>query len=1539
MKCNVEFQEAVRHRFPESIFKPSVYDRTAMMNIAVQLDQVAPLKGKDSPYFVNGNGYAAFMYRGKEIEIKPNANFIDKLNFIDPIVYESNLKTLTDLNIDTDTEQGKLIHDSLKSTSQRLKVLPKGASSMELDTINLSLETIETLNNSGEEGAYQAILHELVHANTVATFAAAKIDKDSPTKLTKEAVQTTKELNALYAAYATKSKKFFDEYANKTVVYNKEEFLAHAIANPKFQAYLNEQTLWQKVKAVLRRLLGLSTPTFVDKVFTEYKNIKAEDTRYRHLLPNSVYFGFSAAEESYYTSNVDHDKAPLFISMINDSKDIITQYEEDSINIEEIGIEKSEYLVKGIPTPRLSTLTHRIRGTETYTPRETAEFIANNKWSLVKDAETKLPEGKDNALVTKEEFIEFKTKDLRKYQLFGTLGHLHGEKHLSKAYNVPTTDELDAMIESNASVYKQLEPNEAKHNFSWLTNIVDEYLSALQLKPKAEDPLFGEKAAFEVGVYSPIMNVATRVDMIAQRNLDGRFILVDHKFGSSVLKKYFSRSMAKKYSTEGVDIIPSNAEGIAKLELMLRAIMIKENHPDAQFAKLVIGNLQNGWNAALKESHDVVDIDVYLPFIKNLSKDKKFTDELGLTNPKDKETLYTKLIKKSPKIFDTSEYYKHLHDYSYDSHKDTTPEQLLHSKMQELRSKLADADYMQKDKAKRELAESVEQILKTTALPKEQWDKSYRDLGWLNKLIGNHREYQHPMAREWARRYLSARNRMTKQIDQQESKLNLLASKLVAEHKKRYKNIRGIGRFKIIPYSRDDKKGLYDFAYKTVVKDGVEVEQLVQGPETQVDPNTKKETLIKGDKEWYTLTSTQQAFLKQVNSMIREASTYYNTDRYSVNIKKGKHTISQQMSTLDLFNHDNKVSTGFAKRTMDRGFFFKTPMNANERRKYVGTTLEDELEVKADNKVLSMFRSTILRNFTRFEDREYFGENMQQQAIPIKGLGNGKIDAKKQYTKNLLESTLTGYRSFARKKHLDDIAVQGYALTNYFAYKQYEQGKNYMDYSFAIKGVVERQIVGRTMLMSQGGKPFLFRYKDSYGNQREVPISWDKVLSSLGRFATLSIMPFRIFQTAGTTAQAYLTLHRDITVNGLYKKLFTKLNAENNAYSLANFKRAHGMYLSVQKDAVRGKMRQNKLFRLASSMQFLPNSYMGFVKRSEQSEANLKGLNQDTAMLIQNVGEDIVSYLTLAYQMLNIKHKAKDPKTGKLVEKSIYDWYEVNEDNELVWTGGVRKHVKDSLGNIQEVRGLTDNEINSFRAQYEMLQGSYREEELAPIEAYTLGKLFMALSRWLPAAYYKIWGERRKELLLGAYEQTGDMVKLENGETVPVWEWKERESEGVLRTVVHAINGIFNTRYRHFWRKGEGELKEFEKRNMLEFTIGFTMFAASMLLYTFGVDDDDKETTQAKWARRYMIENMSQLYNPINILDNAVKMSEILAFTRTYEAAQSMSAFMWALVTYDRTQKGDIRHAKELLKTIPYISPIANTYRMIEEWDTEEKNK
>jgi len=1533
MVCSTKLKGEVDNHLPSFYFAPTIYSDEVKTDIFMEMHSEAFVKtvgniATNTLEFTKlQNGVVNV--RSKEhgqLPIHPQSNFTnhkDVAEFYYPApegsVFKDLLKFGKSKRITTLEEKlnfkleksepvDSLILNALANTRATIEVAGVGLSDASASKIRLSLEQIEEVaadsKSKIDDAAKKLLLHELVHANSLAAFDKAKRGDINAQK----AIQGVLDLWEEFKTKQQEEPFSIDGIDMRSLQMAPEEFLAVAMSDKALQDYMQLKTdnwLIRFLKSILR-LITQAPPNSMDALVKDFKRIQAIAVEPQAVSTSSRKMGYGKGEDNYY-DNENKRATEIMKNILERGDKVETQYEGEK-ELDYYIIDATKYMRLTTPTGLINKLVHK----KAMDLESIIKHLIAREWKT-NPATAILPVGDDGEKLTQEQFAEYIRTNVLRSQTRGRIIHMMIEEAVAKKAGLTLDPKAAARLASERLMYKNLEPVRAKQNFHWVANAVDSYLEASGLNLNKDDQIHGVKVATEVGVYSKLLGFASRIDLLTVRNFDGKFGIIDTKTGQNVLDNKF-KQLFNDYAYQ-THYIHNSARDKAKLEILFRAIALKLENPDMQFYMLKIGNFQNEEFAARRSYLDYVEVDDFMGMIVDMFKDKKFTDAAGLTQAGSTETLYAKMKKQSPKVFEPTEYFDNrLVRAELKDATTATKEEGLKSDLTELTDMVANQVLHGRKGYKDKIADKTKEVLMRYRDFQDDWEREYSDINVIKGWLGNFEDWDLPAARAYGRLYHTRLQAYEVEAAQFKAKLIRLSDTLLKEYKARNNKL-GITNLENIKYYVGNGAGLYDFAYVVTHVDGRDITRLRNKKD---DPSYFGATSP--------LTKAQQDYLIHVNSALNEAGAYLQEERFNVSLKRKGETTVYKKSAIDLWNDTQKFFDFPKKRKIDEGFFWKFPKTPEEMR-------TDNFHKGGAFRVLSRSLKSIPVNWTYHMEDTYDADKVNQAMIPIKGLGSAANDAAGNFTYDLTFSTLQGHNNYLRKKHMDDVAVVGAGLQHYL--NSIETDDNTMStYKDILDATTVKKVLGINKQVKFNSSPLHLTFRDHKGELHRTEISVDKLIKSGSKFVNTAIMPLRFLQPIGTFTQALLSLARDITANSVLRKFDKKMKGEYENYDLKAFYSSIGTVFKSGTSEILGTSDKDKAAVMVREFGYLPKSYTAFVERDRLRTTNYAALTQANMYFMQALTEDPITYLTLVTQMKSIMHKGK----------SLWDWYEV-KDGKLEWTGGVRYMEKTPDGILEPVTGVSSKELTHMKFIYEKTQGGYSASALAPIEAYYWGQALMSLKRWLPRVMLNMFHDTRKSFSLGTYipeeGDNGDVeyyVNPDTKEKIPVAAWRSQLSEGKLTTAWRILMTFPTLVGGKAWTGRPlsitqiANFKPHEKQNLIELSLAvitlIAMFIASAMIWDDDEDDvpEDEHSMERKWFKRYLIENLAQQYNPGYLADNAIRMGEIMALKRTYDFALYGSKFMHSVVTNDVTQEGNYRFRKQFIKHVPYVGPIATTF-------------
>ena len=1005
----------------------------------------------------------------------------------------------------------------------------------------------------------------------------------------------------------------------------------------------------------------------------------------------------------------------------------------------------------------------------------------------------------------------------------------------------------------------------------------------------------------EMTVFSELLGFGGTIDALVG-HADGKWSIKDWKTGRNFGKR--TNTIAMKYGLQDI-YISDNQRERSKLQVMLYAFLLKLEYPDMQFRDLMTVWIPDRFLAEREDMERFVEVNAYLNMIKAFLNDKQALKEAGM-DPK----IMEKILQKSPKIFNVSEYTDKASDTLFEDLKNSAfrPEEEYRRRVMEVqiilnrfipggKRKIRIDELPERDKKRlTKLYEEIAIIKSDPALQLDIYPQG--DVGWITQWMGNYSDVNMGVFQTWVKIRNEKWNAYTQQHERDLIKMNRLVEPIYNEYMKGKIRISrgGYDRIANVNYAE-----LFGWAYKEFEYRGTTEERLL----TDKDP------------EWKNLTPDKQKLLTFMNNKF--ASWFVGENAYlnqQATVMYGK-----SYSWLDLYNFSRNEDV---KMKHYEGWFPKTiktyeEINYEEGARILNKTV-GEGDIMGAN-LIGMFsakriKEAAKRKFTWFEEDQFEQYNDVTMSLPIKYLDSPNVINERNYTKNLVFMFDRFNKSMLHKQHMDSVYVTGQALQVFLQMKKHANGQPMFENTV---GFLEKKLIGdiqnRAQAITYTGKPITFG---------KMNISPDKILEELIHWTSSTIMWLRPFQGSGNALFAKMITHRE-GLKGTIASKFLHIDGDAIDFTERDNIFADSVYFgSFQKDILVGDIRKNKLWLLARKLNYIPDNYDYATNKRFLMSTRNQALSESSMYKFYSIGEEYVSLTTMAAQLNHLKH----PKNGR----SLWDNYEVrtdeNGETDVFWTGGIRgyeKVGKSELASYAPITELTTHEIEKLKKVHERLQGGYRKEETANVEIYVMGKAFIQFKRYAMRLIMNAFGGKRQEVSLGAYKKMDETrIDPNTGEKIDVYEWLARTNEGRWRTLANIMltaANMGNPEYR--W----STLSTEQKQNVVDAILSLGILALTYSAYILMFSDDDDDDTFKKWWQNYMVQNTSQQYNPMEMLRIFESMTSPVSIARAYKFSEAFGAMMIASTNYAFgnkqaafTQKGDLKGWNEIMRSIPYMS-------------------
>jgi hypothetical protein len=418
--------------------------------------------------------------------------------------------------------------------------------------------------------------------------------------------------------------------------------------------------------------------------------------------------------------------------------------------------------------------------------------------------------------VTMDELIADKLEDFKVSRAYGRLSHLLIEKALKKEMG-ESFEDLDIKIAALANGSETKEPIDT-NRYAWIEpniqrilaiaglNIGDGRLSKAQL----------DKVLSELPYISEELGIGTTIDGLIEHP-DGTLSIKDWKTGN-LLTDMFTPQLLSEYGNQMEPIRDSKLDR-AKLEVVLRAVMIKMKNPSAKFRGLSVEYLNKN---TLLESYNI-NLDNYLNFLESYFREND-------------PVLYKQLNDKN--LFNVYEYGIRVQEDMSPEAIETKQDKLknLDQQIQILKNRITQEKKVGlKNAMRNELASLTEERISAEALMPEGLAEEDSEVSWFKRWTGNLSVVAQPLIVAYKKLLDSTRMSYLEERNKLRFEFNALQKKLMDEYKPNIGNIN-------LKYKTEDNSGLYDFMWVERVKNGIKGFHRVTEQDNEWNNNSLSDT-------------------------------------------------------------------------------------------------------------------------------------------------------------------------------------------------------------------------------------------------------------------------------------------------------------------------------------------------------------------------------------------------------------------------------------------------------------------------------------------------------------------------------------------------------------------------------------------------------------------------------------------------------------------------------------------------------------------------
>ena len=1014
----------------------------------------------------------------------------------------------------------------------------------------------------------------------------------------------------------------------------------------------------------------------------------------------------------------------------------------------------------------------------------------------------------------------------------------------------------------------------------------------------------GDTMVSELMLHSDILGIATQIDGLIQKE-NGNLIMVDWKTGRAFLN---TTNRVLKWAEASNVQMNNSKQTAAQIELILRAMMIKEHVPDAKFEAILLHHIQKFNTGKLPKNVDVRNVlRVLESYFKAESPD-----------------VYQKL--KAKNLFD---YRNYMGDAAVGSSTDVISRYAdLDPKLKQKRLEedlQANRFRLENDRLSQEQRLQIKQeneILLKTILELRSFNKESiegdEQVGNVKRMVSSLWNIDNKKIQAFTSMYQEQRNRVLEDVFKDKQIAQQLFKDVKDEYDAKNPINKAFERFTAGLRSKMDYRDLYSFAYTYKDNDGY-----VPG-------------FYKKSKEEYTaeykagkITKAQFNLLEYLDKTWSESFDQAMNRVAYVNDRGRDVTYLQALQirgNLEGVTKDNQLDSRFLPRFQ------------KENNEY----LEDYRGLDRLTKgTWARFKSFMAKQLTFFYEEEFSGRTLdgtEMKQIRAKGLGSHFSISTQEHTFNLEKMHTQFTANMIEKKHMDGVVAVGDALTSYYKSKlevtrgaeadKYEGLYKFLDTQIVLNVLKEREYGTGQFSKKKYNIPNPWYKKGATGlmGKEYVTFSFYKMLMGLKSLTTGKSMWLK---PIGGTFNGAIVLAFN-TVRGLSGTLSELAGVSSEAvdFTLGDLKSGYADVSGYYGDIIRGKKRDNKLYNIAQKFQYLPDNYDYAVDNSDMVALKNPNMRFDMLFKFHAIHEEHGHLALLSAMMRRIK-----------MEDGTSLWDNYNSDGTFMETKNGKPNIRGiqklPTGETRVIAGLTTEELSRMLKISTTIHGAYRSDEKSVMEAHAVGQFFLQFKKYLPALLIQEWQSKQDDVFLGHFKNTtkeGNMKResveiirktidnngnpIETKEVVEadVMEWHSEQHKGRALAMLEIIKGLptwtMMSRYEN--------LSEREKAGIIGVMSRGIMYSFMWLLVHAMFDDEDFEEDKLAIRFNYLTNDMLQGFNPAEVA-RTIK-NPFASITHINNIFDSSRMFFMSGLTGERTRDGKLKGQTTLSKNLPFLS-------------------
>jgi len=1051
-----------------------------------------------------------------------------------------------------------------------------------------------------------------------------------------------------------------------------------------------------------------------------------------------------------------------------------------------------------------------------------------------------------------------------------------------------------------------------QYQINWLDQLKDVYTKILGITD-------ADNIGAEVMLHSPIMGIATQIDGLIQKP-DGSLHMVDWKSGS---RFYTSDTYAEymPYSTEATSDVYNTKLNRARLEMTLRAIMVKEAIPSAKFSKIVVHHLDR---TNIKQEPESVHLTDFLPIVGEYFR---------RNNP----DVYNKL--KGKGLLEVRNYITIEENNSKDvfikGNSMPIKDRITFYKLQieQLSHRISSNQSISLYKDEQDLYEITNELMKSEQLSREDLDGS-ENLGvfkqWVGTLWNVKSKRLQTYGKMWGAHHQAYMDDKFEEMHRFMKYVDAIRDNYMSNNP--MKNLSSAATARQLNFI--NTKDMWNFFW--VYRDS----GIQNSPGFYAKTVAEAKAELKSGK----LVQAQYDIIEYMSQ--RQNEMFNKVAGKTAYIDK----FGRTQTVSNMLGLDNRADITKDGKLVE---YFAPRLPASTTEMYERYQ-NDPLHKRIYKRNKDTFKQWRRRNLSFYHEKVFQEDYVTAgNLIPIAFLGNSSLITSEEHSFDVEKMHLEFMNTLFKKNQMDPALAFAQGLKNWYKFRQRQkmgtgQAKHFKRLETFMENEIMVKILNRKMIDDNWASNDLtitnpFNIDQKTGEAKKMKINVYQAMMAMKDLRTGVALWLRV--GGGTFNGAIIMMYT--LASGLKGSIAKRIGVPEKAIDFTmsdigfGFKEV-GKYFASQ---IAGTRHKNKLYNLMNRFNYLPDNYDYAVDKSDLKTLTNPGLKYGNLFFFHAIHEEWGHAILLAAQLKKLRH----PDGSTLWDN--YDnmgrWKEYKVDPK---TGKKKYNVrflkKEAGGKEEVVTGLTVEEIQRMYAVSTLLHGGYRRHERTLMEANALGSWFLQFKKYLPSLLAQAWQSKQRSQALGWYENwydgdinEMDMLADENGNRpsnlktittvdsegnevevdASTMEWVSAVHNGRAKVVLGIMSRIIS-----FGKIGDqfawSNLNPRDKEGFVDFATKTMALGSLLVLSQLVAEGDDwEESEYGSMKLQFLASDMMQGYNPLEVIRTAKLPFATIQMISDFSAA-FLEVMGQGVIGGKRTRDGLLPGQLQLMKNTPFWS-------------------